>query len=114
MPISENTAVRYLKEMNFRDKRYRYGLRKRNQKAFERPSKVNRELGRLDHEQRCELLYFDESGFNPNLPVQYAGPGLARLALLNHLRIGSESTCWGIAPRRTVNLDYSAAANHVR
>jgi transposase len=27
-PISENTAVRYLKEMNFSYKRYRYGLKK--------------------------------------------------------------------------------------
>ena len=28
-------------------------------------------LARLDHEQQCELLYFDESGFSPNPPVQY-------------------------------------------
>jgi transposase len=28
-------------------------------------------LGRRDHEQQCELLYFDESGFSPNPPVQY-------------------------------------------
>jgi hypothetical protein len=28
-------------------------------------------LSRLDHEQQCELLYFDESGFSPNPPVQY-------------------------------------------
>jgi hypothetical protein len=27
-PISGNTAVRYLKEMNFSYKRYRYGLKK--------------------------------------------------------------------------------------
>jgi transposase len=27
-PISENTAFHYLKEMNFSDKRYRYGLKK--------------------------------------------------------------------------------------
>jgi transposase len=29
------------------------------------------ELGRLDREHQCELLYFDESGFSPNPPVQY-------------------------------------------
>jgi len=28
-------------------------------------------LSRLDHERQCELLYFDESGFSPNPPVQY-------------------------------------------
>ena len=28
-------------------------------------------LVRLDQEQRCELLYFDESGFSPNPLVQY-------------------------------------------
>jgi transposase len=33
-PISENTAVCYLKEMNFSYKRYRYGLKKRKQKAI--------------------------------------------------------------------------------
>jgi hypothetical protein len=25
----------------------------------------------LDHADQCELLYFDESGFSPNPPVQY-------------------------------------------
>lgn len=39
-PISENTAVRYLKEMNFSYKRYRYALKKRKQKAFERATRV--------------------------------------------------------------------------
>lgn len=29
------------------------------------------DLRRLDREHRCELLYFDESGFSPNPPVQY-------------------------------------------
>lgn len=28
-------------------------------------------LAGLDHEHQCELLYFDESGFSPNPPVQY-------------------------------------------
>ena len=35
-------------------------------------------LGRLDREQQCELLYFDESGFSPNPPVQY---GWTRIGL---------------------------------
>ena len=38
--ISEDTAVRYLKEMNFSYKRYRYSLKKRNQTVFEHAAKV--------------------------------------------------------------------------
>lgn len=45
-PISQNTGVRYLEEMNFSYKRYRYGLKKPNQKAFERAGTVIGELGR--------------------------------------------------------------------
>ena len=77
-PISENIAVPYLKEMNFSYKRYRYGLKKRNQKAFERARSVIEELGRLDHEHQCELLYFDESGFSPNPPMQYGWPWIGQ------------------------------------
>ena len=69
-PISENTAVRYLKEMNSPTsatgtvkKTESEGLRTRKQGAWV--------LGRLDREQRCELLYSDESGFSPNPTVQY-------------------------------------------
>jgi len=39
--------------------------------AFERAGKIIEALGRLNHEQRCELLYFDESGFSPNPSFQY-------------------------------------------
>ena len=28
-------------------------------------------FGGLDHANQCELLYFDESGFSPNPPIQY-------------------------------------------
>jgi hypothetical protein len=38
--ISESTAVRYLKEMNFTFKHYRYSLKKGNQEAFDRAGKV--------------------------------------------------------------------------
>jgi transposase len=69
-PISENTAVRYLKEMNSPTsatgtvkKTEPEGLRTRKQGAWV--------LGRLDREQRCALLYSDESGFSPNPTVQY-------------------------------------------
>jgi hypothetical protein len=39
--------------------------------AFIQVRKVINGLARLDHEQQCELLYFDESGFSPNPSVQY-------------------------------------------
>lgn len=38
--------------------------KKRNQGAFEHTSQVSDTLSRLDHEQQCELLYIDESGFS--------------------------------------------------
>jgi DNA-dependent RNA polymerase auxiliary subunit epsilon len=65
-PISENTTVRYVKERNFSYNRYWYGLKKRNEKTVEYVSKVIGKLGPLNYEQQCELLYFDESGFNPS------------------------------------------------
>ena len=61
--------------------------------AFERASKVIRELGRLDREQRCELLYFDESGFSPNPPVQYGWS-----------RIGQTRSVEPLAHRQRVNV----------
>jgi hypothetical protein len=69
--ISDGTAARYLKNMKFSYKRYRYSLKKRHLEAFERAGNFIEALGRLDHEQRCELLYFDESGFSPNPSLQY-------------------------------------------
>ena len=61
--------------------------------AFERASNVINGLARLDHEQRCELLYFDESGFSPNPPVQY-GWG----------RIGQIRAVEPLAHRQRVNV----------
>jgi hypothetical protein len=70
--ISERNAPRYLKEMNFSYKRYRYSLKKKHdQEAFERAGPVIEALGRLDCEQQCELLYLDESGFILDPPSQY-------------------------------------------
>lgn len=51
------------------------------------------ELGRLDREQRCELLYFDESGFSPNPPVQYGWT-----------RIGQTRSVAPLAHRQRVNV----------
>ncbi|MCD2516871.1 transposase [Massilia sp. G4R7] len=50
-------------------------------------------LSRLDHERQCELLYFDESGFSPNPPVQY-GWG----------RIGQTRAVEPLAHRQRVNV----------
>lgn len=50
-------------------------------------------LGRLDREHRCELLYFDESGFSPNPPVQYGWT-----------RIGQTRSVEPLAHRQRVNV----------
>ena len=50
-------------------------------------------LARLDRERQCELLYFDESGFSPNPPVQY-GWG----------RIGQTRSVAPLAHRQRVNV----------
>lgn len=55
--------------------------------------KVDSELGRLDREQRCELLYFDESGFSPIPPVQYGWT-----------RIGQTQAVEPLAHRQRVNV----------
>lgn len=60
VPISKSMAKRYLEEMNFMYKRYRYSLKKWNQEAFEYATKVIDTLAQLDHEERCRLMCFDE------------------------------------------------------
>ncbi|CAN7366783.1 hypothetical protein [Massilia sp. LjRoot122] len=68
----------------------------------------DRRAPRLDHERPCELLYFDESGFSPNPPVQYREQiGQTRaFETLAHRRLD-----WGIASQWPVDLDYSAATD---
>ena len=51
------------------------------------------ELGRLDREHQCELLYFDEAGFSPNPPVQY-----------RWTRIGQTRSVEPLAHRQRVNV----------
>lgn len=50
-------------------------------------------LGQLDREQQCKLLYFDESGFSPNPPVQYGWT-----------RIGQPRSVEPLAHRQRVNV----------
>lgn len=71
--ISESTLIRYLKKMDFTYKRCRYSFKKkRNEPDFERGSGVMASLAQFACLRQCELLYFDESGFSPNPPVQYS------------------------------------------
>jgi hypothetical protein len=76
-------------------------------------------LARLDREQRCELLYFDESGFSPSPPVQYGwgrtGQTRAveplthrqRVNVLGALRHGGQLT-WATQQRPTTRDDVIA------
>jgi hypothetical protein len=50
-------------------------------------------LCQIDREQLCELLYFDESGFSPNPPVQYGWT-----------RIGQTRSVQPLAHRERVNV----------
>jgi len=70
--VSRSSIRRYLKQMHFRYKRYRLSLKdKRDAQAFERGQRVMASLQAWALTGQCELLYFDESGFGPNPPVQY-------------------------------------------
>jgi len=44
-------------------------------------------LAQLDRERQCELLYFDESGFSPNPPVQYGWGRIGRHGQSHRWRI---------------------------
>ena len=69
--ISPETAMRYLRRMAFSYKRYRYSLKKKHPvEAFGKARRIIGELKQLAHKGQCELLFFDESGFSPNPPVQ--------------------------------------------
>ena len=71
-PLSRNTIKEYLKSMAFRYKRCRLSLKdKRDAAAFEHASGVVASLQGLAQAGQCDLLYFDESGFSPNPPLQY-------------------------------------------
>lgn len=70
--LSRSSLRRYLKKMNFRYKRYRFSVKeKRDEQDFERGQQVMASLQAWAQTGQCELLYFDESGFSPNPPVQY-------------------------------------------
>lgn len=82
------------------------------------------ELSRLDHEQQCELLYFDESGFSPNPLVQYGWGKIGqtraleplahrqRVKVLGPLRHNCSLT-WTTQQRPTTRDDVIAFFHHV-
>jgi hypothetical protein len=73
-------------------------------------------LDGLDQEQQCELLYFDESGFSPNPPVQYGWSRIGqtrsveplahrqRVSVLGALRHDGQLT-WATQKRPTTRDD---------
>jgi len=81
-------------------------------------------LSRLDREQQCELLYFDESGFSPNPPVQYGWGKIGqtraveplahrqRVNVLGALRHGGSLT-WTTQQRPTTRDDVIAFFDQV-
>jgi transposase len=71
-PLSTKNIKAYLTDMGFRYKRYRLSLKdKRDSAAFDRAKGVVASLQSMAKMEQCSLLYFDESGFSPNPPVQY-------------------------------------------
>jgi hypothetical protein len=64
--------------------------------AFEHASKVIEALVRLDCEQQRALLYFDESGFSPNPPLQY---GWGRIRIPPFRPRGGCAICAGVTER---------------
>ena len=115
--VSIDTIKRHLKKSRLRYKRCRLSLKgKRNEAAFERATGAIASLRAMAEAGQCKLLYFDESGFSPNPPVQYswtpigqtrsaeAGTHKERVNVLGALDV-SASLYWRIQEKRTVRDD---------
>jgi transposase len=118
--ISRSSLRRYLKRMNFRYKRYRLSLKsKRNESEFEHGREIIASLQARAQAGQCELLYFDETGFSPNPPVQYgwtrvgqtrcaqAGSHQQRVNVLGALR-HDHQLIWHAHQQHTVRNDVTA------
>jgi transposase len=71
-PLSRSSLKRHLKRMGFRYKCCRLSLKdKRDDDAFAHAKGAMASLQAMALAGQCELLYFDESGFSPNPPLQY-------------------------------------------
>lgn len=119
-PLSRNSIKGYLKAMRFRYKRYRLSLKdKRDAVAFEHASGVVASLQAMAQAGRCDLLYFDETGFSPNPPLQYgwtrightrcaeAGVHRYRVNVLGALGHDGK-LLWTVKQQRTVRDDVMA------
>jgi transposase len=70
--LSRCTLRCYLRRFGLRYKRCRLSAKEqRNEADFERAQGVLTSLRAMALAGQCELLYFDETGFGPNPPLQY-------------------------------------------
>lgn len=120
-PISRDTVRRCLRRMGWRYKRCRLSLKdKRDEEAFRQGQGVMASLRAMAQEGQCDLLYFDETGFGPNPPVQYgwteigrtrralSGSHRQRVNVLGALHYRDHSLIWHAHETRTVREDVIA------
>lgn len=120
-PVSLDTIKRSLRRMGLRYKRCRLSLKdKRNEVAFGQGQGVLASLQAMAQSRQCELLYFDETGFGPNSPVQYSwtrigqtrramsGSHRQRVNVLGALHHHDHSLVWRAHEKRTVREDVIA------
>jgi transposase len=111
-PLSLNSIKAYLTGMGFRYKRYRLSLKdKPDAAAFDHAKGVVASLQGMAKMGQCSLLYFDESGFSPNPPVQTrcaeAGVHRQRVNVLGALDQDGRLN-WKIKEQHTVRDDVIA------
>jgi transposase len=119
-PLSRNSIKGYLRGMAFRYKRCRFSLKdKRDAVAFERAKGIVASLQSMAQAGQCELLYFDETGFSPNPPLQYGwtpigqtrcaetGVHRQRVNVLGALDHGGK-LLWTVKEQHTVREDVMA------
>lgn len=123
--LSRSSLKRYLRQMGFRYKRCRLSSKgKRDGQAFERAQGVMASLQAWARAGQCELLYFDESGFGPNPPVQYgwmpvgqtrcaqSGSHQQRVNVLGALG-QDQRLIWAVHEKRTVREDVMAFLDRI-
>ena len=70
--LSRNSIKEYLNSIAFGYKRCRFSLKdKLDNATFERAEDIVVSLKGMERAGQCDLLYFEESGFSPNPPLQY-------------------------------------------
>lgn len=120
--ISLATARRYLQEMKFSYKRYRYSLKKHPAEAFGKATRVIGDSKQLARAEQCELLFFDESGFSQNPLIQSGWSAVVQALGIEPLSNGErvnvlaalrhdDTLRWRIQRRPTVRDDVIAFFN---